>query len=308
MAIAVNDSIKKVQKGLECDAQAVKESIETANRIESGDLTARIAANPYNPQLNELKKVLNEMLQTLQDKIGSDTNEIGRVFKSYTNLDFTTEVKDAKGIVEVTVNTLGQEIKTMLKTSAGFANALSERSKDLEEMMGKLIEGSHNQASSLEQTAQAVEEITSSMQNASSKTQEVISQSNDIKSVVGVIRDIADQTNLLALNAAIEAARAGEHGRGFAVVADEVRKLAERTGKSLSEIDANINLLAQGVNDMGESIREQTAGIEQINEAVGQLEKITQNNLSIADSTSSISKDVGQIAQDITDDTNKKKF
>lgn len=248
------------------------------------------------------------MLDVLQQKIGSDTNEIMRVFDSYSKLDFTTEVKDAKGRVEIVTNTLGDEIKKMLKTSATFASELKESSNELEEAVKQLVGGSQVQATSLEQTAAAIEQITSSMQNVNARTSDVTRQAEEIKGVIGIIRDIADQTNLLALNAAIEAARAGEHGRGFAVVADEVRSLAERTQKSLGEIEANTNTLIQGINDMADSIKEQTQGITQINEAVGQLEHVTQDNVNIANHSQQISNQVEGIAQKILEDVERKRF
>ncbi|WP_104744334.1 methyl-accepting chemotaxis protein [Helicobacter acinonychis] len=308
MQASINENILKTQESIQADNEAIQNSIEVANFVESGDFTQEIACVPKNKDLQALRNTINSIIQYFRNQIGTNIEALNNALEHYKNLDFTHHIQDPKANMEKALNTLGQEISSMLKASLGFANTLDNESKDLKTCVDNLTKTAHKQERSLQNTTKSLEEITNIITTIDSKSQEMISQGEDIKSVVDMIRDIADQTNLLALNAAIEAARAGEHGRGFAVVADEVRKLAERTQKSLSEIEANINILVQSIADNAESIKMQNKGVENIHRSINALQQDVQDNLTIANHSLQVSDKIDGISQDILEDVGKKKF
>jgi len=296
-----------------------------------GDLTSRVIVTSQD-EIGEVGEFINRFIEKIQSIIISSKESAHGVKSTDDRLNINViDIEESAKTQIHSVNetfSIMQEVKLNLDTTEELSintaedniasfQILENMSKSLNSVVEKILISSQNE------------------QEMAGQINSVVTQTEQIKGVLDMIKDIADQTNLLALNAAIEAARAGEHGRGFAVVADEVRKLAERTQKSLAEIDATINVIVQGVTqlsssmevnaeamrdvsscaevvrDEAEKTKEKTAGsIEISKEASKKVVEIshltktmmTQMNQTISTSSDNenISKELAKISEDMT--------
>ncbi|MGP1450368.1 MAG: methyl-accepting chemotaxis protein [Wolinella sp.] len=309
MAQILSDNMRSIRAGLRQDKQVIMEASEVIKVATKGDFDAKLENEPHNKELLELQGLLNSFLAGFRDSIKGVVNTL----QEYEKNDFTPRILlgdsigDKERLIH-SINALGDEISRILSDSFEQGKLLNERSFELNELVDEMGESAISASENLKESKQSLELISVSMDDVNQKADALISNSRDIQSIIRIIKDIADQTNLLALNAAIEAARAGEHGRGFAVVADEVRKLAENTAKSLSQIEANTGVLAQGINEMSEAIKEQTEGIAKINVSMDKLEEITEHNSQLAEKTSGIASDVSRMAKEAIDKVSSRKF
>ena len=352
--LKINNAADLFDLKLKEDMKVMGEIVLITDKVEQGIFKCRIHASTQNPMLATLKVNMNKMLTELECTM----SDLGNVVNEYSNDNYTQKItikpkiKENMKLVLESVNSLGDALSNSAKSNLSNGQHLESNSAVMTDSVTNLANKANQQAASLEETAAAVEEITSITRNNANNATKMSELGNKVKTAVSngmsladktsssmdqiydqvvaineaitVIDQIAFQTNILSLNAAVEAATAGEAGKGFAVVAQEVRNLAARSAEAAKDIkdlvlyaqertkegkitadkmvesfnflNEKVTEVTQNVDEVASAANEQLQGMEQINSAINQLDQATQENANGSEIVSNKAMALSEIA------------
>ena len=305
----LNAGVKRIKEGLEADASAIKQTRDALINVSKGYFNQEIRAKPNNHYLADVISLFNSSLKTISE-VMSDVDAALTQFKQN---NFKAEVPDrgCEGeLQELTngINSLGLAMRNLLTKDQELSLSLADKSQSQHESISQINEAISSQIEFLERTVESVQGIVQSNKEVGEGAQKINSQAGQIQGIVAAIRDIADQTNLLALNAAIEAARAGEAGKGFAVVADEVRQLAISTQTSLTDINKISESLLKNIQYLEASVEEQNQSVVEIASSANELREKSENSSALVSDALAVSEEVGDIANRVKAEVESKQF
>ena len=361
----LNSYIEKFDDMRKDDMHVLGEVVIALNKVSQGVYSTKIHADSDNFMINTLKKSVNEMIS----KTNENMEEVVGIMDKLINQDYRHQIninpilKDKMLLTMQQVNKLGSELNKNTKQNLENGTLLEKNSINMQKSVKNLAIRANEQASSLEQTANTLEKITSITKNNTQNAAKMSDLSKDLKNsvitgeklahqtalsmdeinqkvqaineAITIIDQIAFQTNILSLNAAVEAATAGEAGKGFAVVAAEVRNLASRSAEAAKEIKDlvenattktyegkkisddmsngydNLNQIISKtidiIQDVSTASKEQLSGIEQINNAISILDRVTQENANESNNVSNITNETLSMALLLVEDARSKK-